>query len=103
MAHGTPQDERYPFPPVHVVRGTVDVQKMTELIGDAVRMMAAEGLIHQGNRQLFAVGLRHPTCQTCRLVLISSGPILPCGPQQPLTQDPRLLLAGRAHAYEARA
>ena len=42
MAHGTPKSERHPFPPVHIVWSAVDVQQVTELIGDAVRTMAAE-------------------------------------------------------------
>jgi hypothetical protein len=44
---------------------------MTELIGDAVRTMAAESLIHQSNGQLFAGGIRHHACQTCGLFLFS--------------------------------
>jgi hypothetical protein len=50
---------------------------MTELISNAVRMMAAEGLIHQGNGQLFARWIRHHACQTCSLFLFSRGLFLP--------------------------
>src|SRR5215470_3547330 len=91
MAHGTPKSKRHPLPPVHIVWGTVDMQKMTELIGDAVRMMAAKGLVHQGNRQLFAGWIRHHTCQTCGLFLFSRGLLLPGCAQQPLCQCHRLL------------
>ena len=70
MAHGTPQRECHPFPPVHVVRGAVDVQQVPQLIGNAVRAMAAKGLIHQGNGQLFARRIRHHAGQTRGLFLL---------------------------------
>jgi hypothetical protein len=57
------------------------MQKMTELIGDAVRMMAAESLIHQGNSQLFADGICHHAGQPCGLLLLRSGLVLPSGVQ----------------------
>src|SRR5215470_10342980 len=91
MAHGTPKSKRHPLPPVHIVWGTVEVQKMTELIGDAVRMMATKGLIHQGDRQFFARCIRHHACQTCGLFLFSRGLLLPGCAQQPLRQCYRLL------------
>jgi hypothetical protein len=64
---------------------------MTQLIGDAVRPMAAEGLIYQGNRQLFASWIRHHACQTCSLFLFISSLFLPGCPQQPLSQSCCLL------------
>jgi hypothetical protein len=73
------------------MRGPIDVQKMTQLIGDALRPMAAEGLIYQGNRQLFAGWIGHHACQTCRLFLFSSSLFLPGCPQQPLSQGYCLL------------
>jgi len=59
---------------------------VTELISDAVRAMAAEGLIHQGNSQLFAGWIRHHACQTCGLFLFRRGLFLPGCAQQPLSQ-----------------
>jgi hypothetical protein len=64
---------------------------MTELIGDAIRPMAAEGLIHQGNGQLLAGGIRHHAGQPCGLLLLCSGLLLPGGAQQPRSQCYHLL------------
>jgi hypothetical protein len=50
---------------------------MTELIGDAVRVMAAEGLIHQGNGQFLSRWIRHHAGQTGGLLLFSGGLFLP--------------------------
>jgi hypothetical protein len=77
MAHGTPKGERYPFPPVHVAWGSIGVKEVAELIGDAIRVMAAEGLIHQGNGQLFARWIRHHAGQTCGLLLFRRVLLLP--------------------------
>jgi hypothetical protein len=64
---------------------------MAQLIGDAVRPMAAEGLIHQGNSQLFAGGIRHHAGQPCGLFLLRRGLFLPGDAQQLLRQRYRSL------------
>ena len=59
VRHGAAQEERDPLPPVHVLRHAVALEQVGELVGDALRAVAAEGLIGQGDRQLLAVRIVH--------------------------------------------
>jgi hypothetical protein len=77
-AHGTAKGERHALPPVHVARHAIDFQEVTELIGNAVGVLAAEGLIHQGNSQLLAGGIRHQARQTFGVLPLSRG-LFPAG------------------------
>ena len=50
---------------------------MTELIGNAVGVVAAEGLVHQGNGQFFAHWIFHQACQTFGLLLFTMKGVAP--------------------------
>ncbi len=55
VRHGAAQEQADALPPVHVLRHAVALEQVGELIGDALRAVAAEGLIGQRDRQLLAV------------------------------------------------
>ena len=59
MRHGPAEKERHPVPPVHVLGHTVPLEKMGELVGDALGAAAPEGLIGQRDGKLLAVRIGH--------------------------------------------
>ena len=59
MRHDPAQDERHALPPVHVPGHAIPLEQIGELIGDALRAAAAEGLIDQRDGELLAVRIGH--------------------------------------------
>ena len=73
VGHGAAQEERDPLPPVHVLGHAVALEKIGELVGDALRAMTAERLVGEGDGQLLAVGIRHHPGELLGLSVLVGG------------------------------
>ena len=73
MAHDSAEHEGDPLPPLHELRRAVPLEQVGELVGDALRAAAAEGLIDERDGQLFAARIFHHAREPARLGLLLRG------------------------------
>src|SRR5439155_10270058 len=71
VAHDAAEHEGHSLPPLHELWGAVVMEQIAELIGDALGPATAEGLIDEGDGEVFAARILHHAGEAARLRYLS--------------------------------